>query len=378
VCTGVTAGDFGDGAGTFVYRIDNFEGWAKVGWTLLGNVSGIDGSGSIASASFLVQEAGSSPLDLERVELYGNTGNLLPVEVVGGSYNGPEADFAGGRSAYMKGRGMSSFVRAGESLTGHGRVCNEGLVPLEVRVQYELIRRDGRVSTFGSGQMYRSSAPPDEYLYVNEFTGDFPGWPEYGVAPFLDAPDDGNQIETGPHCSLYGLFGFDDIALGGRVVQNVVLEGYCNGPYDEGVDYDVYAYPLGGFAWLGSLYGTGSPAWVTPRWTADSVSMIVPEALTEEGLNAFSVIFHSYYSGAGNFIDALRLRIIFASVDPLSPLTMTIDPGMCNWTDVATFITTEDDMGFYRGTATCYYTFNGNNWIQGDTEKRIWAWVWKP
>jgi hypothetical protein len=273
---------------------------------------------------------------------------------------------------------------AGDTNTFDSKVTNLGEVPLNVRVKYDLVRGDGKTATFWAGQSYRSSAPPPMYLYVNEFIPYFTMWPTYGAEPWLDAPDDGNYIETAEHCTLIGLFGFEDLVLGDRTISKVVLEGYTNGPYDEGCDYDVYGVldltTLDPFAWLGSLYGKGEPGWVEPRWVSpdETVSFLIPETLEEEGLNGLYVLIHSYYGYAGNFIDCLRLRIEFSPVSPLTPPTYVIEPGKTQWVGQAKWEMTEEDIGFYRGTATCYYTFNGFTWIVGATERPQWLLIRPP
>jgi len=152
--------------------------------------------------------------------------------------------------------------------------------------------------------------PPNETLYVNEFTADFVDWTTYGVSPYLNATGDGNYIEATTDGAMMAWFGFENVTPGATIAK-VVLEGYTDGPYSEGVDYDVYNQS---FTWLGSLYATGGPAWVTPRWVDDqTLDELDPTVLTEEGLNSLRVLVYFYdpggSGGAGNIIDAMRLKV---------------------------------------------------------------------
>ncbi|UCE29230.1 MAG: hypothetical protein JSV85_00360, partial [Candidatus Bathyarchaeota archaeon] len=78
------------------------------------------------------------------------------------------------------------------------------------------------------------------------------------------------------------------------------------------------------FVWLGSLYATGAPAWVTPRWTppGSNASDLDQTLLTEEGINNLQLLvyFYDFYGSGepGNIIDALRLKVytgISATID---------------------------------------------------------------
>jgi len=153
--------------------------------------------------------------------------------------------------------------------------------------------------------------PPNETLYVNEFTADYVDWTTHGDSPYLDAIEDGNHIEGTTAASWMAWFGFENFTLGDAEIKEVLLEGYTNGSYNEAVDYDIYAEE--GFTWIGSLYAIGEPAWVTPRWIGQTVDEACPAVLTEEGLNNLQVMVEFYdpdgYGGAGNIIDCLRLKV---------------------------------------------------------------------
>ena len=159
-------------------------------------------------------------------------------------------------------------------------------------------------------------ATPYEYeLYVDDFKPWVSQWAVSGTSPWLNATDN-NYIEGTFHGAWMANFTFEDITLPPcEVITKVVLEGYTNGPYNLTVDYDVYTLP--DFVWLGSLYATGAPAWVTRRWYPTwTVDKVYPAALTEAGLNNLEVMlyfFDPYGSGgAGNTIDALRLKVYTA------------------------------------------------------------------
>jgi len=149
--------------------------------------------------------------------------------------------------------------------------------------------------------------PPDEILYVNEFTADYVDWTTHGVSPYLNATGDGNYIEGTTESAMIAWFGFENITSGATIAK-VVLEGYTDGLYNEAVDYDVYNQS---FTWLGSLYATGAPAWVTPRWVEDqTLDELDPTVLAEEGLNNLRILIHLYGPGGpGDIIDALRLKV---------------------------------------------------------------------
>ena len=176
-------------------------------------------------------------------------------------------------------------------------------------------------------------ATPYEYeLYVDGFNPWITQWDVSGASPWLNATDDGSYIEGTFDKAWMCNFTFEDISLSPcEVITKVVLEGYTNGPYNASVDYDVYALP--GSIWLGSLYATGAPAWVTPRWIGVTVGEAYPAALTEAGLNTLEVLVYFFdpdgAGGANNIIDALRLKVytaISATID-FSPNTINANIG---------------------------------------------------
>lgn len=176
-------------------------------------------------------------------------------------------------------------------------------------------------------------ATPYEYeLYVDGFNPSITEWAVSGASPWLNATDD-SYIEGTFDGAWMCNFTFEDISLPPcEVITKVVLEGYTNGPYNASVDYDVYTLP--DFIWLGSLYATGAPAWVTPRWISETVDEAYPAALTEAGLNNLEVLLYFYdilgLGGANNTIDALRLKVytaISATID-FTPNTINANTGL--------------------------------------------------
>ena len=166
-------------------------------------------------------------------------------------------------------------------------------------------------------------ATPYEYeLYVDGFTADWVDWSQVGDTPYLNAPNDGNYIEASEYGQLAGSFTFENINLPPcEVITKVVLEGYTNGPFDLTNDFDVYTTP--DWVWLGSLYATGVPAWVTRRWYPSwTVDEVYPAALTEAGLNSLQVLVHFFTRDRlprpPAQIDSLRLKVytaISATID---------------------------------------------------------------
>ncbi len=365
----------------FSYDINHLAGIVKVGDTLTGDdTPGITGSGTLATIRFSVLEAGEGPLTLVNTVLIDDsldgTFDMIAHTTADGFYHGPVAELAQVRVD----AGQQWFLgHPGDVATFDARVKNTlrggTSVPLLTRVRWDLTRRDdGRVSTFWSGQSYRTTPPPDVYLYVNGINEWYFEWDTVGTAPWLDAAGDGNYIVGTSDAAFMFWFEFEDITLGTRVIGNVVLEGYTDGTYNSGIDYDAYA---NNFAWLGSLYTTGAPSWVTPRWVSpdETVSVLYPPAMTEAGLNSFHLGLYFYDPGhstiGDDVVDALRLRVEFSPVDPALPPDFVLQDNDKVWLDTATWILAEEDVGFYTGIVTCYFTYNG---LYNDAKhtRRVW------
>jgi hypothetical protein len=87
---GVTEGDFlkGQPEGTsFVYEIDNGEGYVSVNCTTIGDHPGVDGSGTLAQITFLVLERGISNLTLYDTYLLDSTLGLISIRTANGLFN---------------------------------------------------------------------------------------------------------------------------------------------------------------------------------------------------------------------------------------------------------------------------------------------------
>ncbi|UCE28552.1 MAG: hypothetical protein JSV85_04520 [Candidatus Bathyarchaeota archaeon] len=173
------------------------------------------------------------------------------------------------------------------------------------------------VTLTGPTEVNRSDPyDPDDgqrHAYVDSFAPVYDEWSHVGTDPYLNATGDGNYIEGTFDGAVMAWFTFEDVVLEpGEYIKSVTLFGYTDGPYDEGCDFDIYAND---FTWLGSLYATGAPNWVTPRWVGDAtVSDLYPVAKTEDGLNGMEVLAYFYdpagAGGPGNIIDALKLEVI--------------------------------------------------------------------
>jgi len=170
----------------------------------------------------------------------------------------------------------------------------------------------------------RGAVPPPVYLYVDGFTAERTAWTAVGTSPYLNAPGDGSYIEGTVDTAQERWFTFQDIDpsyFTDYAIDKVWLEGYTNGPYDTGVDFDVYN---AGFDWLGSLYADGAPKWVTLRWVSGPVSDADPSLKTEAGIDAFKVLVYFYdpdlHGGPGNIIDSIRLMVEFKALYPPIPV----------------------------------------------------------
>ena len=152
-------------------------------------------------------------------------------------------------------------------------------------------------------------------LYVDGFDWTIVnGWACYGTEPWLDDIDFPScYIESSEYGGLIGSFTFENISLQPcEVISRVVLEGYIRSE-DWEIDCDVFTPDL---VWVGSLWGTWpSWAWHTPRWVGD-LSEIVPDTLTEPGLNDFKVMLYYWTPTGGSHgliqIDAMRLKVFTA------------------------------------------------------------------
>lgn len=256
----VVKGNFFPPDAYIIWDVRLLDGIVLVGGTLIGNQPGVSGDGTLVSIEFVVVEAGESELTLYNTELLKRQGSTfigIPHKTFSGYYKGPTANLV--RTEILPGRElhicqMVSFLSS---------VKNNGDVPLYVLVWFEMVHESGMPFVFWAGQTASKCYPGTKtvYLYVDEFSWSWQDWQEVGNEPYLNASDDDSFILGDDYCQFEGNFGFEDLTLAtGESIQDVVLEAYTDGPYDDGCDLDVYTWP--GFDWLGSLYCAGEPRWL--------------------------------------------------------------------------------------------------------------------
>ena len=371
----VTEGDFlkEEGISTdFVYKIDPFHGWVAIGNARLGQVPGASGDGTLATIVFTVLEAGESPLDLDKVEMYDSAKQLIACEVVSGYYYGPAVEFRD--ISFDPGRSVN--LKTFDTVTIKTTMQNTGEVPLDVKVRYDILG-EGLWNTFYCGQSFVTTVREPVYLYVNEYSEFWDwDWDKYGASPWLDAADyPDNYIESSIYDASLGTFGFEDLTLEpGDVIGRVVLEGYTQYPggSDEDMDMDMLAllWDPFHFAWAGSLYGSADWGWHTPRWIGADLSQVFPELLGSDATNLNNLLaFATYWTADGLShgpmrLDALRLRVEFAQYNPLYPEIYTLQPGETLEVE-GSWMLTGDDKGRYLCRATIEFTYNDYSWIPG-------------
>lgn len=372
----------------FVWKTYAIDGYVLVGGTLLYDVPGVSGSGVLATINFYVVEAGECPLTLFDTVLIDSNLNEIVHQTRDGYYEGPTANL-------VRLRLYKRDMHVGETQTFAVKVENEADVPLYVRARLDNIRReDGAVFTFYAGQQFTTAPPrPDELLYVNENTSDYTDWETVGVQPYLNAIEDGNYIYETEHCSLIGVFRFENISLDGAMIKDVWLEGYTRYPGgpDSDMDMDVYGRIPGvtGWTWLGSLWGTAEWQWVRPRWLDpwESVSYLIPETKTEEGLNSLEIVVH-YWTVDGEShgvmeLDAVRLVVEFyPPITPLEPPYFVIPPYEAVELDLATWVLRSEDKGTYMTTVTVEFRYYEpwplGWWIKAERSMTRTWWVTEP
>jgi hypothetical protein len=374
----MSAGDFLERGGTAGYGspyVDAFNGVLKWGATLIGELTPpVSGDGILCTITFVVLEAGESPLDLYDTVLLTPGGSLVevPHNVENGYYRGPTLDLIpppipprpkGG------GRAQKIWMDSRRFKVGTAREFTADVVadyaPLYYRIKYTSVHEQTGVTyTFYSGQQFTSLPPPpprDVYLYVNEHIPVFEEWTLTGTSPYLNAEGDGSYITGNAYCQLSDLFGFDDITLAPmEIITQVSLEGYTRSAHID-IDYDAYVWDS--FAWLGSLWGETSWAWKSPRWTTRRVDQIDPSTKTEAGLNAFMVLFHYWTPKGDNLgdadLDALRLKVKIEkpSVYPPAPATYTVPEYSVGTPAPAIWYLAAQDNGKWWTTITVEYRY---------------------
>jgi hypothetical protein len=370
-----TEGDFmsNDGNPTlFFYTVDAFQGTFTVVIVRSGGIGnpGANGEGTLFTWKFKVIEAGSCAIPIVSSILLNSNGSPIGHYNTGAFYNGNTASLI--RVNLPDGR----KVKAGDTFTICPKVRNDGDDPLIVRVRLDISRlEDGRQIQIRSGQTYTGGGLgeplPYTYLYVDEFNEWYYEW-NNDPTNLFGIPD-GSYIEGDAHAEWASLYSFEAIALGGKEIAEITLEGYTQYPNGatEAVDIDVYDVTAG-FAWWGSLYGTPSWDWHGVRWTSDSVLATCPYLANETNLNNVQVLVYNYHGDAPDVIrlDSMRLKVEFAAITPVIPEEYEILPGEELELDCITWLSDVDHVGSYELTATIEYTEDGFSWNSWESQQK--------
>jgi hypothetical protein len=292
----------------FTFSIDKIEGFIHVGGSILGDWPGVTGTGTLARIQFVVGEGGDSPLELYELGLLDSNLDEMICQTRDGFFDGTNVEIVrvnlGARSMHV-----------GDTATFGAKIINEGTVPMYARARFDSVRaEDGMTTTLWSNQSWQYPPvrePVD--LYVDGFTHVLnSGWTTVGTEPWLDACDEVNYITSTTNGAQMRFFTFEDIALEGAIVDYVELKGCTDGTFTEDVDYDIYDSD---FNWYGSLYATGAPAVVDPRWTSDKMSDVNADLLTEEGINNLVALVYFYdpahVADGTDVLDALWMHVVF-------------------------------------------------------------------
>jgi hypothetical protein len=255
-----------------------------------------------------------------------------------------------------------------------GKVKNEGDIPMQVRVRFDITRDDGRIIVLRSGQTYFGGGlgepRPFQYLYVDEFNEWYYEWE--GDPTNLFGEPDGAYIQGNNNAEWASLYSFEAIDLAGKEIADITLEGYTQYPNGatEAVDIDIYDVS-GGFSWWGSLYGTPDWGWSGVRWTSDTVLQSSPWLADQDVLNDVQVLVYNYHGDAPDVprLDSMRLKVEFANIIPVTPPIYTIQPNEETKIDAAIWTITPEHLGTYECTATIEYTADGFKWNSWNTKQ---------
>ena len=332
----VIAGDYLGPDQMLAKNVNPFDGEVLVGSTMVGDVEGAYGDGTLATVRFtIIEPAGEFPMDLLSARIFIRVGTEIvemaqeDITRTGSYFIGPTLvmDMNPGEPGTHKG----SYV-PGKTRRFKTTVTNTGIVPVWARARITTVKDTGEVLNLYSGQhLYTTQPRATEYYYVNGFTADYTDWTQTGTSPYANAVGDGNLVTGNNYCELIGMFDFADISLNpGDIIYRVTLEGMTRSA-NINVDFDVYDQ---NFNWIDSLYGTGNWAWHTTRWVDPVTSNINPSLLTPAGFNAFQVVIH-YYSPDGSpmgpaELDALRLKVEYIGLNPLAVNGQLVPVGAIN------------------------------------------------
>lgn len=389
----VSEGDFlsqGGYATAMSYKISVFYGTIKVGITRLGAVPGASGSGTLVTFKFTVSEAGSSPILLEDVKLVDSNLNAIDYVTSDGRFYGATADLI--RCNMPEGR----HITVGQEATFNIKVRNDGDVPLYVKGRLEVERvEDGRRIRLYAGQTYYGgylgADPPYTELFCDGYYEYDDTWDHYGDSPWLDAVGDGNLINSTTAGSLSAMYTFEDIEfpyLGiYDVVSNVDFYGYTR-QSDTAGDIDPYAFTVDegieyGWMWTDSMGGTTDWAWTGLRYYKNVYDF--PEyygfPLTHDGVNNAEIAFEYFGSSGPVFeVDAVKMRVEFATIVPMEGDIVEILPGEEVELPVITWVPVGDHIGKY--TVQCVIEYSelypevGNHFKNtGDKVRTFSFWV---
>lgn len=371
----------------FTYSIDAFQGTADVAILRLPipghDRVGASGDGVLMTFKLTVIEAGEGPITIENSVLLNSEGDPIPHQTRGSYYYGPKAVLV--RVEILPSRRVKAGV---QNITFWAKVRSESPVPLWVRVRFDIERiADGRRIVLYTGQTYFGGGLgeplPHEYVYVDEFDEWHYEWD--GDPENLFGESDGNYIESDTNGAWACMYSFEDIEEGGMPIADIFLEGYTQYPNGatENVDIDIYdvspgqGYP---FAWWGSLYGTSSWDWHSPRWTTDSVLDSSPWLADKAALNDVWVLVHNYYGSSPDImrVDSMRLRVEYSTIMPTDPPEYPLPPD--EEIDLfAYWVTKTEHIGSYQLTATVEYTYNHLRWNSwGSPQKTKSFWIVDP
>jgi len=373
VASDVAEGDFLSEGGmyttAFSKKISSFAGTVKVGASRLGEVPGASGDGILVTFKMTVREAGESPIELLDVALIDSNGNTMIYDIWNSFYHGPTANLIMASMPYGRRANVGDYIE----FTSKG--INKGDVGLTVRTRFDLERvEDGRRITIYSGQDYAGGGLgeelPSEYIYLDEFNEWFYEF-NNPATNALGTPD-GAYIEGDFDAGWASLYSFEDVALAGREIAYIEIEGYSqypNGATDD-VDIDLYGFSgAQGFAWLGSNFGDVTWAWHGVRWTTDKVTDVMPELRDEAELNGMELMIYNYLGDAPDIIrvDSMRLKIFWSPIVPVVPPNYYVDPypTEIEFDPFTIAVATEDMIGSYIVTATLEYTLEGLVWNEG-------------
>ena len=230
--------------------------------------------------------------------------------------------------------------------------------------------------------VFKSGRPPS-IAYVDGYDTTKQQWTEVGASPFLDAAGDSNYIEGTFDAAQHRWFSFEDVDVGDSVIDYVQLWGYTDGPYNEGIDYDIYSQD---FNWLGSLYGNGAPEWQVPRWTSDPSHVNEPGLLDPTFLNDFAVMVYYYdpdgLSMGDDHLDALYIEVgykVGRVAIPVDPPVYMVEPGEVTWIgEGAVWPLQEEDVGTYTTTVTVFYSYNGLFFVEATKQVISEDWQCRP